>query len=75
MNIDPRMKLIFKLEKAWLAKLAAKEDRQAYALSYVLEALEANDLRRALRICKSHNLPANLPDHIEAIMRAGWAES
>jgi hypothetical protein len=69
------MALIYKLEKAWLAKLAAKEDRQAYALAYVIDALEAGDLRRALRVCQTHNLPLSLPDNIRAVMRSGWEDS
>lgn len=70
-----RMQLIFKLEKAWLNRLSLKENRQAEVLHFVLEALEAEDFRRAIRICELRNTPPGLVDTIREVQRASWKKN
>ena len=54
---DPRVKLIWKLEKNWLEAVSIKDEKNAASLSQVIDFLEVGNAEEAINTAYRRGLP------------------
>jgi DNA-binding GntR family transcriptional regulator len=55
---EGQLRVVMALERHWIELIANSHNSQAEKVNYVLEAIEAGDPKRAVRLAKMHSLPS-----------------